>query len=185
MRPFKLFLAVFACLSCLAAAAPAVPDRSAGQGRVLDILPSEGLDEGSVVVFRDQKALDAHYFLADETVLGLDGKAEAAFAMYRAEAGEALLLVVAYPSEEGARRAYDRFGRHFFRGKFDPQGSRHLERIETGDYAAAVRTARILIVVLEAPDRRSCEDLLRRAEAGAARHFSLGRVPSSQGSSAS
>lgn len=168
MRPFEFFLAVLAGLSCLAGAAPAAPAQSPGQGRVLDILPSEGLDEASVVVFRDQKALDAHYFLADETVLGLDGKAEAAFAVYRTEGGEALLLVVAYSSEMESRRAYDRFGRHFFRGKFDPQGSRHLERIETGDYAAAVRTGRILIAVLEAPDRGSCEDLVRRAEAGAA-----------------
>lgn len=163
-HPVTILLAA-AGLLCLSGMIPAA--QVPGSSRVLAALPAEGLDKASVLVFREQKALDAHYFLADETVLGLHGKAEAVFARYLTGAGEALLLVVAYPSEEESRRIYERFGRHFFSGKFDPKGPRFLERIETGDYAAAARTSRVLIVVMEAPDRTSCEDLLRRAEAGA------------------
>lgn len=165
MRTWRYLAVVIVILSCLSGtiSAAQVP----GSSRLLDTLPSEGLDKTSVFVFREQKALDAHYFFADETVLGLHEKTEAVFATYLTGAGEALLLVIAYPSEEESQRIYERFGRHFFSGKFDPKGPRFLERIETGDYAAAVRTRNVLIVVLEAPDRASCEDLVRRAEAGA------------------
>jgi hypothetical protein len=134
------------------------------KGRLRDVLPAEGLDKSSVAVLRDQAALDAHYYLADETVLGLSKKTEAVFARYRTGPGVALLLVVAYPSDEEARRVYDRFGRDFFSNKFDGKSPRTLEKLETGDYAAAVLARSVLVVVLEAPDRKSCDELARRAE---------------------
>jgi len=134
------------------------------KGRLRDVLPAEGLDKSSVVVLRDQAALNAHYYLADETVLGLSKKTEAVFARYRTGPGEALLLVIAYPSDEEARRIYEKFGRDFFSKAFDKKSSRTLEKLETGDYAAAVLTQSVLVVVLEAPDRKSCDELARRAE---------------------
>jgi hypothetical protein len=137
-------------------------------GRLLAVLPTDGLDEGSVFAFRDQAALDAHYYLADETVLGLDGTAEAVLASYRAGPGQALLLVVAFAADDAARRAYERFGADFFFDRFDKKRPRTVERIETGDYAAAARTGSFLIIVLEAPDRKSCDELVRRAEERAA-----------------
>jgi hypothetical protein len=125
------------------------------------------LDKSSVLVFRRQPALDPHYYLADERLLGLDGRPEAVFAKYAAGPGIALLLMVAYPSEDDAGRAYERFGRVFFPRGFDPLNPKTVERIETGDFAAAVRTLSLLIIVLEAPDRTACQDLVRRAEAAA------------------
>ena len=145
-----------------------IPLAATGQalekGRIADVLPAEGLDKTSVVVFRDQATLNAHYYLADETVLGLGKKTEAVFARYRTGAGAALLLVVAYPSDEEARRIYEKFGKDFFSKTFDGKSPRTLEKLETGDYAAAVLSRSVLIVVLEAPDRKSCEGLIRRAE---------------------
>jgi hypothetical protein len=134
------------------------------KGRVADLLPAEGLDKTSVVVFRDQATLNAHYYLADETVLGLGKKTEAVFARYRTARGAALLLVVAYPSDEEARRIYKKFGKDFFSKTFDGKSPRTLEKLETGDYAAAVPARSVLIIVLEAPDRKSCEGLIQRAE---------------------
>jgi hypothetical protein len=145
-------------------AAIAAPGPAAEAARARDILPAEGLVPGSVAVLRDQAALDVHYYLADEAVLGLGRRTDAVFARYRTEAGEALLLVAAYPSAEEAGRVYGRFGADFFSGDFDPMSSRIVERIETGDWAGAARKGRIVIVVLEAPDEASCGGLLRRAE---------------------
>lgn len=145
-------------------AAIVVPGMPAETTRTRDILPAEGLIASSIAVLRNQAALDAHYYLADEAVLGLGRKTDAVFARYRTEAGEALLLVVAYPSAEEAGRVYGRFGADFFSADFDPMSSRVIERIETGDWAGAARKGRILIVVLEAPDEASCDGLLRRAE---------------------
>jgi len=132
--------------------------------RVRDILPAEGLVGPSVVAIRDQAALNAHYYLADETVLELGRKTDAVLARYRPAGREALLLAAAYPSETDAGRVYGRFGRDFFSKRFDPKSPRFLEKLETRDWAGASRIGPFLIIILEAPDRNSCDDLLRRAE---------------------
>lgn len=145
-------------------AALAAPGRSAQATRARDILPSEGLISSSVAAIRDQAALNAHYYLADEAILGLGRKTDAVFARYRTDDGETLLLVAAYPSAEEAGRVYGRFGGDFFSEDFDPMAPRVVEMIETGDWAGAARKGRFLIVVLEAPDKAACDGLLRRAE---------------------
>ena len=160
MRKMIFVLGVFAALC----AAPAAPGRAAEAARARDVLPAEGLVPSSVAAIRDQAALNSHYYLADEAVLGLGRKTDAVLARYRTEAGEALLLVVAYPSAEEAGRVYGRFGADFFSEGFDPMAPRVVERIEAGAWAGAARKGRILIVVLEAPDKAACDGLLRRAE---------------------
>ena len=160
MRKMIPVLAVLVIvLSPLAAAA-----QVAGPSRLRDVLPAEGLMASSVALIRDQAALDAHYYLADENVLGLDGKADAVFARYHAGGGEALVLVVSYPTEAVAAEVYGRFGRDFFPGGIDPKSARVVKELESGDTAGAVRVRSVLVVVLEAPDRKSCEELLRRLE---------------------
>jgi hypothetical protein len=145
-------------------AALAAPGRTAETVRARDILPAEGLVSASVAAIRDQADLNAHYYLADEAVLGLGRKTDAVLARYRTETGEALLLVVAYPSAVEAGRVYGRFGGDFFSETFDPMSPRVVEMIETGDWAGAARKGRFLIVVLESPDKAACDGLLQRAE---------------------
>jgi len=142
----------------------------AGEARaaaIRDVLPAEGLIGPSVVEFRHQQVLDPHYYLADETVLGLDGRAEAVFARYRSEGGEALVLAVAYPDSEAAARVQGRFGGDFFSRAFDPARDPFVEALESGDFAGIARAGPVLVVVLEAPSRAACDDLLRRLEARA------------------
>lgn len=156
-------LAALTLAACLLGPCPG-PAQEPASGRLLAVLPTDGLDGGSVFAFRGQAALDPHYYLADETVLGLDGTAEAVLAKYRTGRGEALLLVIVYASDDAARRVYERFGADFFSRRFDKTRPRTIERLESGDYAAAARTGPFLIFVLEAPDRKSCNQLARRTE---------------------
>ena len=151
-------LAAICLAACAAAAAPP------GPARIREVLPAEGLIGTSIVEFRRQPALDPHYFLADEAVLGLDGTAAAVFARYRADVGESLVLAVAYADEKEAVRAHGRFGRDFFSKAFDPERGRFLEELESGDYAGLARAGAVLVIVLEAPSRSACDDLLRRLE---------------------
>lgn len=177
-RTIALVLLLAASLFPLSApAAPAAPTgltgltavpSLTGSTRARDILPAEGLVASSVVPLPDQAALDAHYFLAEESLLGLGRAADAVFARYKTEAGESLLLVVVYPSAEEAERVYRRFGGDFFSRVFEPASPRFVEKIETGDWAGAARKGPVLIVVLEAPDRTSCDGLLGRTEEKAA-----------------
>ncbi len=151
-------------LSIAVMAAPVLPGPAAAPARARDILPAEGLLASSVAAVRNQAALDAHYYLADESALALGRKADAVLARYGGAGGESLLLVVAYSAAEDAGRAFGRFGGDFFSENFDPMTPRVVERLETGDWAGAARRGRFLIVVLESPDREACDGLLRRAE---------------------
>jgi hypothetical protein len=132
--------------------------------RARDILPAEDLVASSVAALPDQAALDAHYYLAEESLFRLGRTTDAVFARYRTPSGQALLLIVVYPSAEVAGRTYRRFGGDFFSRAFDPAARRFAERIETGDWAGAALRGPVLIVVLESPDRAACDSLLRRAE---------------------
>jgi hypothetical protein len=153
-----------AALAICVLAGPTAPAPAAAPARARDVLPAEGLIGSSVVVLRDQAALDAHYYLADESALALGRKADAVLARYSGAGGGSILLVIAYSSAEEAGRAYGRFGADFFSESFDPMTPRVVERLETGDWAGAARRGRFLIVVLESPDRDACDGLLRRAE---------------------
>lgn len=161
-------LAAVLAFAATPSAAPPAPAGPAQAAALRDVLPPEGLVPGSVAVIRDQADLDALYYLADESVLGLEGEAEAVFAAYEAWEAEALVLAAAYPDEALAARVFARFGLDFFPGEFDPDAARHVARLETGDWAAAARAGRILVVVLAAPDRETCEALLGRLEERAA-----------------
>jgi hypothetical protein len=155
-----LALVILAAAGLAALAGPG----GAAEVRARDILPAEGLTASSVAALRGPRDLDAHYYIADETALGLGRKIDAVLARYRTGAGESLLLVAVYPSADEAGRIYERFGRDFFSAAFDPASARVVETIETGVWAGAARRGRVLIVVLEAPDRPACDGLLRRAE---------------------
>jgi len=160
MRSSCKALALFAAL--IFGSAAATPAASGVRAR--DILPAEGLIISSIAALHDQAALDAHYYLADETLLGLGRKTDAVLARYRTETREALLLVAVYPTVGQADRVYGRFGRDFFSDRFDPRSPRIVEKLETGDWAGAARKGRVLVVILESPGREACDRLLRRAE---------------------
>jgi hypothetical protein len=155
-------------LAAMAVSILGVPGPPAAAVRARDILPNEGLIASSVAALRDQAALDARYYLADETILGLGRKTDAVFARFKAGAGESLLLVVIYPTAQQTGRVYSRFGGDFFSAAFDPRSARFVEKLETGDWAGAARQGPCLVVVLESPDREACDGLLRRAEDRAA-----------------
>jgi hypothetical protein len=160
MRKTLALLVLAACAVPLSAASGQAP----GGARIRDILPLDGLVGSSVVAVRDQAELNAHYYLADETILELGRKTDAIFARYRTDGRDALVLAIAYPSGADAARVHGRFGHDFFSKDFDPKERRYLEKLETGDWAGTARRGPCLIVVLEAPDRKTCDDLLRRAE---------------------
>jgi len=162
MRKTAVLIALAAALISPARAAAQTPP--AEPARVRDVLPSEGLIRASVARVRDQAALNAHYYLADESVLELNGKAEGVFARYRIGGGQALLLAIGYPDEATAERVYGRFGRDFFGDAFDPKAARFLDELETGDFAGSFRARSFVVFVLEAPDRKSGDALLRRLE---------------------
>ncbi len=143
--------------------AAAIPE-GGSKPALLGCLPPERLEKKSVRYFHKQVSLNVHYYLADENVLLLDERTEVALARYKAGWGKAMLLVCGYRTPADARRAYRNFRYAYFSPAGDPNAGRTVEMIENGEFAGARLTGPFLIIVLESPDRRSCESLLGAAE---------------------
>jgi hypothetical protein len=133
--------------------------------RILACLPLEHQETRSVRYFHRQVSLNASYYLADENVLQLDAGTEVALAKYRAGWGKAILLVARYRMPADAERAFLRFGRDYFSAKPVPGSRQVVEEIDHGEFAAARRVGRCLVLVFESPDRATCESLIADAEA--------------------
>ena len=145
------------------AIASAIPD----EGRrpaLMEALPAERLDRKSLRYFHKQVSLNTHYYLADENVLLLDERTEAALARYREGWEKALLLVCRYRSPADARRAYLKFAKDFFSAEPDPGGGPVIEKLENGEFAGARRADAFLLLVFQSSDRAACAALLRAAE---------------------
>jgi hypothetical protein len=133
--------------------------------KLVGCLPEDKLNRRSVRYFHKQESLDTAYFLADETVLGLDATTEAVVGQYDVPGGEATVLVCRYPSQDAARRAFRRFSRDYFSLKADPASPMVLEKLAEAGYAASRLEGRSLVLVLESPSEEACRSLVAAASA--------------------
>jgi hypothetical protein len=130
---------------------------------LLNCLPQERLEKGSVRYFHKQTSLDAYFYLVDENALLLDEGTESVLARYREPRGESMLLVCRYRTPADARRAYVKFCRVYFVGTIDERSDFITERIEAGQFATGRLAGVCLVLVLESPDGASCEALAKAA----------------------
>lgn len=72
---------------------------------LLDALPQEGLDPGSVRFFREKMALDNLLWLGNDDVLGLGTDTEGVIARYARDGQNVDLLLVAFPDVQRAEQA--------------------------------------------------------------------------------
>ncbi len=81
--------------------------------KLLSYLPPEGLEAGRTSFFHNYSVLNYHFFVADTDILLLGQTASAVLGTYKTAGGESKLLVVAYPDEAQAIRAYESFGKNY------------------------------------------------------------------------
>jgi hypothetical protein len=74
--------------------------------RADEILPRGGLDKSSVRLIRGPYALQAIYILGEGDILQLNRQITAVSGRYEEPAGKFTLILVEYPDEPGARRAF-------------------------------------------------------------------------------
>jgi len=125
--------------------AAAIPE-SGPAPKLVSYLPPEGLVGGRVCYFHNYSILNYHFFVADTDILLLGGKASAVLASYKTAGGESRLLVVAYPDEAQAVRAYESFGRNYMPDAKKPG----LVRTEDKTWTASARAGDVVIVVFNA-----------------------------------
>jgi hypothetical protein len=136
----------------------AIP-RESPPPEILDLLPPDSLDGGTVRYFRHRAWLDAYYFLADENILHIDETTEAALARYGSRGARTILLLVLYADDGEARRACEDFKRYYL-----PELSHDaVVRIEDGAWSGARTDGRLLAAVFDAADNATASALLDAA----------------------
>jgi hypothetical protein len=125
--------------------ASAIP-KEGPKPKLLSYLPSDGLDAGRVSYFHNHSVLNYHFFVADGDILLLEQTASAVLAPYTTAGGKSFLLIVGYPDEAKAARAYESFAKNYM-----PDAKKAgIVRTEDKKYTASARAGDIVIVVFNA-----------------------------------
>ncbi len=114
--------------------------------RLLAVLPPEGLDGRHVRYLHDWSTLNYHFYVADRDILGLEGTASVVLAPYGTAGGTSFLLIVSYPSEERAVRAFESFSKAYMPEAKKPAVVRNAGK----KWTASARAGAIVIVVFNA-----------------------------------
>ena len=125
--------------------AAAIP-REGAKPKLLGFLPPDGLDAAHIRFFHSHSILNSHFFVADGDILLLEQTAAAVLAPYVTAGGKSQLLVVAYPDEAKAARAFESFGKSYMPDAKKPG----LIRTEDRKWTASARDGAIVIVVFNA-----------------------------------
>lgn len=134
----------------------ALIDTRGDKPQILQNLPPHGLKSESIRYLHDALILNYHFYLADENILNLSPRTDAALANYERDQGQALLLLVAYPDPTAASASLAGFLK-FYLPDADPSG---LAVLENGKWSGAAVKRRLLAIVLEADSRLLANDLL-------------------------
>jgi len=114
--------------------------------KLLSFLPAEGLVANRVCYFHNYSVLNYHFFVADGDVLLLEQTASAVLAPYMTASGKSFLLVVGYPDEAKAARAYGSFAKNYM----PDAGKSGIVRTEDRRWTASAKAGDIVIIVFNA-----------------------------------
>jgi hypothetical protein len=153
-----------------------VADRSEFKApRLVQILPRTigsqfFLKIDRVVFLRSHLVLNSVYFLSQENLLDLGLGCELASATYEQKAASSStkpvrVLLVRYPDEDAARKAFDHFKKVYLPGKLIPSRNHGAVAIEDG-WLGFILSQRELGLVFEAPDEPSTQLFLEEIETG-------------------
>jgi hypothetical protein len=142
----------------------AVPE-AGPKPEILGKLPVEGLDPQTVRFFHTVISLNSHYFMSNVNILNLSPETQVVMARYEKKGARGTLILTEYPSEDRAYSAHGRFIEMYLLQRFAPDREFPPVELEDKKYAGAVRAGRYLAIVVEADDKATAEDLLKRASA--------------------
>ena len=124
--------------------------------KIIEQLPTEGLQTDSIRYLHHPVILNYHYYFSDENLLNLSPRSAAVLAGYQRDTGQALILLVWYSETNAAVGAYTNFKRHYLG---DTDGSR-LVLLENDRWCGSRINGRLLMIVLEADSRQLAQKLL-------------------------
>lgn len=128
---------------------------------LLQALPKLKFIRGSSLYFHRQSSLNTRYLLADENLLLLNDKTEGVSGQYRLDWNKALLIVIRYPDEKEALKAFRRFCQDVFGQDSDREATTIINNIDYGEYTGCSVQGSYLTIVFDAPDRQSAAELIQ------------------------
>jgi len=132
--------------------------RNGEKPRIISLLPDEGLLEKSIHYFHNHIILNYHFFVADENILFLDQKTEAALAAYSLQEGKSILLCILYHDSKKASSAYKSFIKTYM-----PDASEEgFVKTEDNKWTAVNIQEDLLIVIFNAPTYSSAKEMIQK-----------------------
>jgi hypothetical protein len=122
-------------------------------------VPATGLRKGVIPYFHKPISLNVHYYLADSNLLNLSEKTEAVLARYRMNQNRVRLLICRYPRPVEAEKGFEQFCRDFLSESTKKDTVMQVKKIERGQFVSARWMEKVLILVFEGDDRKTCEQL--------------------------
>ncbi len=113
---------------------------------LISLFPGEKMETKSIRYFHNHMILNYHYFVADENILLLDQKSEAAFGTYREENERVRLLIIRYAYEKKATEAL----KNFFKIYMPDALERGIVQTEDMKWTAAKVKNEYVIIVFDA-----------------------------------
>ena len=127
---------------------------------ILSHLPQPGLIEESVRYFFHYIWLNSHYFIADENILHVNKTTEALLAKYDRGGRRLILLLIEYPSDEEAERAYSDFAKFYL-----PElSNKPAVQIEDRTWSGCRKENNLLAIVFNAGAEDEALDLMEAVQ---------------------
>lgn len=124
------------------------------------LLPLQELRKDTIRYFHNHMILNYHFFVADENILLLDQKTEAALGAYGEREKKFRLLVIRYTGPKKASRAFKNF-----KGVYMPEvQEKNIIQNEDGKWTAVSLKDEFLTAVFEASSRSRAEQMVKEVE---------------------
>jgi len=140
-----------------------ISSRIQNEGRVpgiVSLLPEEELDRSRIRYFFNPLILNYHFYVSDGNLLSLDYETEAVLGVYGKEEDVYRLLLVLYPEEERARKAY----RDFMNAYMPEAQELSMIKTEDGTWTGAELRGDLLVLVFEAPTNEKAQVVIKKVK---------------------
>jgi hypothetical protein len=127
---------------------------------IVSLLPEENLERSKIRYFHNYIILNYHFFVADENILYLDQETDAALGLYQKDGVRSYLLLVRYPEEGRAKKAFDNFLAVYMPDVEDSS----IVKTEDGQWTAARLNGDLLSVIFNARSESRAKEMLDSVE---------------------
>jgi len=137
----------------------AIPEQGA-KPQLLNYLPRANLNENKIRFFHNYIVLNYHYFVADGNILNLNQEVDVVLAEYNFAQSKSHLLLIQYPSNQQAEKAYASFISHYL-----PEAVKEpTVQLEDGKWTSAKLINDKLAIVFDAPTKTIAEKIINEVE---------------------